>query len=118
MRALRVLAGGLALLMASAALAADVPAEADRLLWCGSAMYWLSISASDAGNDAEADLYQGWADTLTGRGAQYLISAGFAADAIDAVVSGYDERVVVDLKGSTPPHDAAECPALAEQPAG
>jgi hypothetical protein len=117
MRALRVLAGGLALLMASAALAADVPAEADRLLWCGSAMYWLSISASDAGNDAEADQYQGWADTLTGRGAQRLTAAGFGTEAIDTVISGYDEKVVEDLNGPAPPYDAAECPALAEQPA-
>jgi hypothetical protein len=118
MRALSVLAGGLALLVASPAIAADVPAEADHLLWCGSAMYWLSMSASDAGNDTEADQYQGWADTLTGRGAQKLTAAGFGADAIDDVVSGYDDKVVEDLKRPKPPYDPAECPALAEQPAG
>lgn len=112
------IAGLVALLAASAAMAAEVPAEADHLLWCGSAMYWLSMSASDAGNDTEADQYQGWADTLTGRGAQKLTSAGFGADAIDEVVSGYDDKVVEDLKTPKPPYDAAECPALAEQPAG
>ena len=35
--------------------AAYVPPEADRLLWCGNAFYWLGIDASDAGNDKEAD---------------------------------------------------------------
>ncbi len=34
------------------------PPEADRLLWCGNAFYWLGIDASDAGNDREADEYQ------------------------------------------------------------
>lgn len=118
MKARCAIAGVLALIMASAAMAAEVPAEADRLFWCGSAMYWLAMSASDAGNDAEADQYQGWADTLTGRGAQKLTAAGFLADRIDAVVASYDDKVVEDLKGPAPPYDAAECPALAEQPAG
>lgn len=117
MRRGALLAALAALLASGAAPAADVPEDVDRLLWCGSAMYWLGMSASDAGEDSEADQYQGWSDTLTGRGAQKLTVMGYSGDRIDQVISGYDDRVVEDLLESKVPYDAADCPTLAQSPA-
>jgi hypothetical protein len=91
----------------------DLPPEADRLLWCGSAFYWLTIDASDAGNEQEAEGYQAWSDQLLDRAATFLAAAGLDAAATDALIETYADRALEEMAAPTAPYDvAAVCPAL------
>jgi hypothetical protein len=111
----------LALLLVSAtvpALAAtppapNVPPEADRLLWCGNAFYWLSIDASDAGNNPEADQYQAWSDQLLDRAATLLAATGLDATGTDDLVESYADRALEEMAAPDAPYDVATvCPTL------
>lgn len=111
----------LALLLVSAtvpALAAtpppsSVPPEADRLLWCGSAFYWLGIDASDAGNDKEADEYQAWSDQLLDRAATLLAASGLDAAGTDDLIESYADRALEEMASPKAPYDVATvCPTL------
>lgn len=99
-------------LLPMAATAAELPPEADRVLWCGSAFYWLAVDASDAGEEAESDLYLTWADTLLARATDLLAAAGFDPDAIDASVEASDTAVVAELDTPTARYDVTTCPEL------
>lgn len=111
----------LALLMVSSAAPAlaasppapQVPPEADRLLWCGNAFYWLSIDASDAGNDKEANEYQGWSDQLLDRVATLLAASGFDATGTDDLIEIYADRALAEMASPTAPYDVTTvCPTL------
>lgn len=91
----------------------DVSPEADRLLWCGNAFYWLSIDASDAGNDKEADEYQAWSDQLLDRAATLLAATGLDAPATDDLIETYADRALDEMASPTAPYDVTTvCPTL------
>ena len=111
----------LALLLVSGtvpALAATPPApyappEAERLLWCGNAFYWLSIDASDSGNNKEADEYQAWSDQLLDRAATLLAAAGLDAPATDDLIETYADRALDEMASPGAPYDVTTvCPTL------
>jgi hypothetical protein len=92
---------------------ADVPPEADRLLWCGNAFYWLSIDASDAGNDTEADQYQAWSDQLLDRAATLLAATGLDAPATDDLIETYADKALAEMAEPNAPYDVTTvCPTL------
>ncbi len=98
---------------ASAATPAGMPPEADRLLWCGNAFYWLGIDASDAGNTREADEYQAWSDQLLDRAATLLAASGLDATGTDDLLETYADRALEEMASPQAPYDVATaCPAL------
>ena len=93
--------------------AADLPPEADRLLWCGSAFYWLAVDASDAGNDGEADEYQQWSDQLMDRAATLLAAVGLDVDGTNDQIELYTSRALEEMATPQAPYDVAVvCPGL------
>lgn len=107
----------ISMLTATQALAADVPPGADRILWCGSAFYWLAADAADAGNEAEADQYGTWSDTLLAEATDLLEAAGFDQEALDATVGTYDTDVVAEMATPVARYDVTACPELVAPPA-
>lgn len=105
----------LSILAVTPILAADVPPEADRVLWCGSAFYWLAADAADAGNEAEADQYGTWSDTLLAEATDLLEAAGFDQEALDATVETYDTDVVAEMTTPAARYDVTACPELLEK---
>ena len=98
---------------ATGSAAMDVPPEADRLLWCGSAFYWLAIDASDAGTEKEADQYQDWSDQLLDRAATLLAASGLDADGTGALIESYAERVLEEIASPQAPYEVTTiCPTL------
>jgi len=98
----------------AAQVAVEVPAEADRVLWCGSAFYWLAADASDAGENAEADQYGLWSDTLMAQGIDLLAAPGFDQEAIDAAIESFDTTVVEEMGTPTARYDVTACPELVD----
>ena len=90
---------------------AGVPAEADRLLWCSSAFYWLGFDAEENGDPVEAEIFLVWSDTLTEKGVALL--TGYAGD-VAALVDGYDNETVEQMAAQTFRYDLEDCKALAE----
>jgi hypothetical protein len=111
---MRGLVLGLMLLgaLAGKAGAEELSPATDRLLWCGSAFYWLSTDAYDAGNDAEGDQYEAWSEDLAGRADMMLQSEGKDAAAIDAIREAYDTRVVDEMGSAKAKYDVTMCPDL------
>jgi hypothetical protein len=92
---------------------ASIPPEADRLLWCGNAFYWLAADASDAGNDKEADQYQAWSDQLLDRAATLLAATGLDAPATDDLIESYADRALAEMASPKAPYDVTKvCPTL------
>ena len=100
--------------LSGAALAQAPSPEADRTLWCASAFYWLAASAEDAGDAAEAELYDRWSGQLVERVTADLLAAGQSSDAVDALLSDYDEQVLTELGTAEATHDIEACPPLVE----
>lgn len=93
--------------------AGEVPPEAERLLWCGNAFYWLGVDASDSGNTKEADEYQAWSDQLLDRAATLLAASGFDATGTDDLIESYAERALDEMSSPQAPYDVASlCPSL------
>ena len=106
-----------ALLLVGTALPAqaapDVPPEAERLLWCGNAFYWLAADASDSGDESEADQYQGWSDQLLDRAATLLAAAGLDAAGTDELIESYADKALEQMATPQAPYDVTTlCPAL------
>jgi hypothetical protein len=114
---MRGLALGLLLMVAPAgtAPAAELSPAADRLLWCSSALYWLSADAYDAGNDDEGDQYEAWSENLGSRADLMLQSEGRDEGAITAIRDDYDNRVVGEMGKPGAKYDVTACPDLAAQ---
>ena len=104
----------LGLLLSGIAGAAELSPEADRILWCGSAFYWLGTDASDAGEDAEADQYFTWSDTLLLRATDLLDAAGFEDAAAAGLVERYDAEVVDQMGKPGARYDVTRCTELVE----
>jgi hypothetical protein len=93
--------------------AGNVPPETERLLWCGSAFYWLAADASDAGDNTEADQYQAWSDELLDRAATLLAAAGVDAADTDDMIETYADRALEQMGQPGAPYDVAGyCPTL------
>lgn len=102
-----LLVSGMVPAQAATPAAVNVPPEADRLLWCGNAFYWLSIDASDAGNDKEADQYQAWSDQLLDRAATLLAATGLDAPATDDLIETYADKALDEMAAPNAPYDVA-----------
>lgn len=114
----RAIAAGLCVLAFASAAIAEEPAigpEADKALWCASAFFWLAGSADDAGDAEEAELYDGWAEKLTGNATARLVAAGFEAARIEEMIGQYDQLVLDELASEKPRHDVATCPELVKE---
>lgn len=110
---LRVVAAALLIgLLAAPATAGEPSAAAERLLWCGSAFYWLSTDAYDSGNDAEGDQYGAWSDDLAARADMMLEAEGNDDAAITALRDAYDSRVVDEMGKPGAKYDVTTCPDL------
>jgi hypothetical protein len=92
-----------------------LPPEVDKLLWCASAFYWLAGSAEDSGDQAEAELYDGWSQQLLNRVGVSLTARAYAPERIEALIADYDERVLAELGSPTASHDITTCPAVLEE---
>jgi hypothetical protein len=102
----------LALMAPGPVLAQQISAEADKLMWCASAFYWLAGSAGDAGEAIEAELYDGWATELTQDGTTLLTAAGFDVARIQELIGRYDSLVLDELASEKPRYDVAKCQEL------
>lgn len=112
---LRALAAILLILALPAAASAEDPViapETDGVMWCASAFYWLAGNADDAGDAAEAELYDRWATELTERGSALLGAAGFDMARIQEIIGEYDQLVLDELASSKTRYDVAMCPQL------
>ncbi|WP_423065657.1 hypothetical protein [Devosia sp. CN2-171] len=98
--------------LAGKAGAEELSPAADRLLWCGSAFYWLSTDAYDAGNDAEGDQYEAWSEDLASRADMMLEAEGKDEAAITLIREDYDSRVVAELGRPGAKYDVTMCPDL------
>jgi hypothetical protein len=107
---------GLAVFAAGAASAAEVSPETDKLLWCGSAFFWLAGSADDSGDAAEAELYDGWSMALIEKGAAALEAAGAPPEEIEGAIAQYIDATLEELDTEAARYDVLECPELVEQP--
>ena len=91
----------------------NVPPEADRLLWCGNAFYWLAADASDSGDEKEAEEYQGWSDQLLDRAATLLAATGLDATETDNLIGTYADKALEEMTSPKAPYDVTTlCPTL------
>lgn len=111
---MRRLVSALALIAigASDAGAQSITLEADKVLWCGSAFYWLAIDASDAGEDAEADQYGAWSEQLMAKAVSLLRLDQLSDAQIAHISAAYDKAVLAELGTDKARHDVATCPEL------
>jgi len=111
---MRAIALGLLLIasLVPPAFAEEQSPALDRLLWCGSAFYWLSADAFDSGNDAEGDQYGAWSDELGERADMMLMAEGKDDDAITTIRDAYDARVVEEMGKPGAKYDVTACPDL------
>ncbi|MCD7058460.1 hypothetical protein [Pelagibacterium xiamenense] len=93
--------------LAQDAPAEALPAEADKLLWCASAVHFLGIATAD---ETEADTYFTASQMLLEKAAATLIAAEIPADDVAGIVATYDERVVSDFESDADlPYDPGAC---------
>lgn len=107
-------AGCFALALAVPAFAGSpaITPQADKVMWCASAFFWLAGSAADAGETEEAELYDGWATELTESGTTLLNASGFDLARIQEIIGEYDQLVLDELAGENARYDVAVCPEL------
>lgn len=107
-------AGCFALALALPAFAESpaITPQADKVMWCASAFFWLAGSAADAGDAEEAELYDGWAAELTESGTALLAASGFDLARIQEIIGEYDSLVLDELANQSARFDVAICPEL------
>ena len=96
----------------SGAGAQSITLEADKVLWCGSAFYWLAVDASDGGEDAEADQYGAWAEQLLAKAVALLRLDQLSDAQIEHISAAYDKAVLAELGTEKARHDVTTCPEL------
>lgn len=94
--------------------AAEVDPATDHLLWCSSAFYWLAGNAYDSKADREAKQYETFSTTLMDQAIAGLRTAGKTDDEIQALVSGYDDKVLDQIGAPDAPYDVTGCPELVQ----
>jgi hypothetical protein len=76
----------------------SITAEADHVLWCASAFFWLAGDASDLGDAADAELYDRWAGELTETGIKMLREQKYTdPDRLQQIIDAYDNTVLEEL---------------------
>ncbi|MDC9822614.1 hypothetical protein PRN20_02610 [Devosia sp. ZB163] len=113
---LKVALGLLLGVLATTAVAEEISAATDRLLWCGSAFYWLSTDAYDSGDTVEGDQYEAWSNDLGARADMMLESEGKGEDEIGTIREDYDTRVVAEMGQPGAKYDVTTCPDLVAAP--
>jgi hypothetical protein len=96
---LSVLAALVALGAAAPAFAQDVPADANKALWCASAFGLVGPQARAQGQTAVADNFDKYAKSLSDTAGASLKKAGFADDKIKAQAPAYALKVSKELTG-------------------
>ena len=110
--ALAFLAIGAAAAAGAQTITQTITLATDKVLWCSSAFYWLSMDASEAEDYADADRYLAWSDELMARGTGLLRADRFSEPQIQQIVETYDEEGLEELGTDTARHDVATCPEL------
>lgn len=108
----RLLALFLILAFTAPVLGQPVEPQTDKLLWCGSAFYWLAASAEDSGESEEAEMYDRWSKRLLEVGSAALTSAGHTPESVESLITAYDTRALSELAATDSPHDITTCPEL------
>lgn len=91
---------------------AELSPATERLLWCGSAFFWLATDAYDSGEDAEARQYEAWSDDLAARADMMLEAEGNDDTTITTLRDDYDSRVVAEMGKPGAKYDVTACPDL------
>src|SRR3569623_575537 len=81
------------------AFAQDVPADANKALWCSAAFGLVSPQARAQGQAAAADNFDKYSKTLPDSATASLKKAGFADDKIKAQGAAYSDKVSKELTG-------------------
>jgi hypothetical protein len=104
------------ILLAAPALAEDtITAEADHVLWCASAFYWLANDASDVGDAEDTRYYDQWAGELTEIGIQMLREQKYTdPDHIKRIIDAYDNTVLDELGTEKARYPIESCQTLVQ----
>ena len=98
------------------AFAQDVPADANKALWCSAAFGLVSPQARAQGQAAAADNFDKYSKPLTDSATASLKKAGFADDKIKAQGAAYSDKVSKELTGGggTAEFSVVECTQLVD----
>jgi hypothetical protein len=102
-------------MLAGNAAAEQLPPAPQKLMWCSSALFWLGMDASDAGQEAEADQYLNWSTDLSNRFVDVMRAEGQSDAAIQGLMDDLDAAAIAELGTPEARFDITECPALAEE---
>jgi hypothetical protein len=104
------------MLLVSGAFAQDVPDEANKQLWCGTAMVaFFSAMPSDQLSPEEQVEAQGYIEggkSLIDTGAQAALDAGVAQEAVDKLKLDLQTLVMEEINGDKASYSFEECLAL------
>jgi hypothetical protein len=112
MHRLLVLFAALFLALAPA-MAEEISAETDHILWCASAYAQLANDASEKSDAIETELYDDMAATLTQKGIELLRAHKIADERIGAIIQAYDDEVYVQLDTPDARYPIEACEPLA-----
>jgi hypothetical protein len=106
----------LALLGAAApAFAQEVPADANKALWCATAFTLVEPEARKQGQTEAADHFKSYSTTLSQTSHDSLTKAGFSEDQIKSQTTAYTDKVTKELTGSGQPEfSEVECVTLVD----
>jgi hypothetical protein len=103
------------LAMAIPAFAKDVPADANKALWCASAFSFVEPQARAQGQISAADNFAKYAKSLNDASHASLSKAGFSDDEIKAQGASYSDKVNKELTGGgTAEFSVVECTQLVD----
>ena len=109
---------GLALMSAGTpvlAQAQQIPADANKALWCAAAFTLVEPQARAAGQTAAADNFLSYAKTLNAQSQASLTKAGFTDDQIKTQSGTYTSKVAQELNpGGKPEFSVVACTELVD----
>jgi len=109
---------GLLILGAGAAVAAEtpqIPADANKALWCASAFTLVEPQARAAGQTAAADNFLNYAKMLNAQSAAAMSKAGFTDEQIKSESGTYTAKVAGELNpGGKPEFSVVACTELVD----
>lgn len=85
------------------AFAQDVPADANKALWCSTAFGLVAPQAKAQGQADAADKFDKYSKTLAGTGSDALKKAGFTDDQVKTASASYTDKVTKELQGASAP---------------